>query len=1119
MIKKLCFLLLLVQWPLAAQQQQGTFAIDPPAFSENEEITITVSGVDPSVWGVSDVYLWAWYFKGNSTNATDSPTNGTWQDSDETQKMTANADGTFSYTLTPTAFYNDTDIGRMGMLVKAKDGTGDNKTQDHLVDVGTYQLALTAPSEPLTVLDAGTSLTVTATTTEAATFVLSANGTDIDSGTVPGTDYSFTVTNILESTDFELQATSNGETLTETFSVVVRPTVTEAPLPSGVQDGINLDAADPSTATLVLYAPGKEFVHLIGDMNDWSVQDDYLMNRDPATDRFWITLTDLVPRTNYGYQYLVDLDINVADPYSTTILDPFNDGFIDAETYPDLPAYPVGKTTQAVTLLRTGDPAFNWSAETLNFKKPDRDKLVIYELLIRDFDERHSFDAVRERLDYLEGLGVNAIELMPVNEFDGNESWGYNPAFHNALDKYYGTPEAFKTLIDECHKRGMAVILDVVYNHASGQHPYYRLWNTDNGGTGGQAAPDNPFFNPAPRHAYNVFNDFNHQSAATRAYVEQTLAHWITEYRVDGFRWDLTKGFTQNCTASDEGCTNTLQQDRIEVLKQYADVQWALDPDFYVIFEHLGVIAEEKEWADYRLDEGKGIMFWNKLTDPYNETTMGYHVGGQSDFSNVSYQVKGFDNPAAISYMESHDEERIMYKNLEFGNVQGSYSVKDLDTALERVAAAGAFLFLVPGPTMLWQFGELGYEVPIDFNGRTGNKPIRWEYLQDPDRKAIYDTWAKLIDLKKEAPIFTTVEFELDARAANGVKKLHLSHSGADADGISAVTVIGNFGMTTTSVDPEFQETGTWYNLMERNSPLEVSSPNMPMTLQPGEFRVFGNRPFVEADDLDSDGVPNAEDQCPDTPLGATVDVSGCTVFTLPSSNYTVSSESIACRGQESGSIHISFEAPLTYLLTASGPNGFERSETINTSEFSLTDLAAGAYSLCFSVDGETDYEQCFDMQLAQPEDLSVFSQLDTNNQELLLTLSGSKHYVVTLNGMAQQTQNESLKLSLQPGTNTVTVSTGLDCQGSFTETYFISSETHFYPNPVGNELSLYIGGNDAQVDLVMYNMAGSVVATQGYKVPPNRKIELPMAQYSRGQYLIKLVGPTTNKVLKVMKQ
>ena len=266
---------------------------------------------------------------------------------------------------------------------------------------------------------------------------------------------------------------------------------------------------------------------------------------------------------------------------------------------------------------------------------------------------------------------------MPVSEFDGNESWGYNPSFHMALDKYYGTKTAFKQLVDECHKRGIAVILDIVYNHATGQNPYYRMWNTDNGNYGGQASTDSPFFNQTPRHSFNVFNDFNHSQQATKDYVKRTTQYWIEEYKIDGFRWDLTKGFTQNCTASDDSCTSAMQADRVAVLKEYADYQWDVDPDFYVIFEHLGTNQEETEWVNYRLSEGKGIMMWSNLNPNYSETTMGYHDSNKSNFSWISYKNRGWTTPANIAYMESHDEERMMYRNINFGNENASYSTKN----------------------------------------------------------------------------------------------------------------------------------------------------------------------------------------------------------------------------------------------------------------------------------------------------------------------------------------------------------------------------------------------------------------------------------------------------------
>ena len=763
MHKTLLFLLF-IGTALTAQVQNVTFEVSPAIFQEDDEITITVSNVNPAAWGVTDIYLWAWSSDLNFTNEQDAPNNGTWSNSNEAHKLTNMGNGTYTITFVPTQFYGRTGIGSIGFLVKAKDGTGDKKSQDALYNVGQVEV----------------------------------------------------------------------------------PPVTEAPVPNGMLDGINLNPADPTKVTLVLYAPMKEFVYLIGDFNDWQKNDNYLLKKDSAKNRFWIELTGLTPEFDHKYQYLVDGTMRIADPYSTVILDESNDQFIDAVTYPNLPAYPAGKTSHAVTLLRTGEEAYNW--EVTDFEGPAKTDLVIYELLIRDFDALHSFDAVQARLDYLEDLGVNAIELMPVNEFDGNESWGYNPSFHMALDKYYGTSTAFKQFIDACHKRGIAVILDVVYNHASGQNPFYRMWNTSNGGYGGQASADSPFFNPVATHAYSVFNDFNHSKQATRDYVKRTSQYWIDEFHIDGFRWDLTKGFTQNCTASDEGCTGTYQADRVAVLKTYADYQWAMDPDFYIIFEHLGTNSEETEWVNYRLNEGKGIMMWSNLSGPYNESTMGYHDGGKSDFSWIDYKERNWTVPANVSYMESHDEERLMFKNLQYGNASGSYSIKNMSTALEREKIAGAFYFMVPGPKMIWQFGELGYEYSINTcpNGtisndcRTSNKPIKWDYVNDPERKALYDVWAKLIKLKEEESIFQTSDFTIDASKTSGLKTIKLTNEDDNAS-LKYLNVIGNFGVTSQSIDPGFQEPGIWYDLLNNNQELNVSNVNQLISLQPGEFRVYGN--------------------------------------------------------------------------------------------------------------------------------------------------------------------------------------------------------------------------------------------------------------------------------------
>ncbi|MAZ28329.1 MAG: alpha-amlyase [Cytophagaceae bacterium] len=851
MIKKLLLLFLLFSCTFIKAQ---TITVQPAEFDEDTEITLTLSGIDvASAWGTSDVYLWAWYYDLNDEYVGNSPQTGSnFGSSPETAKWTNNGDGTYSFVLTPDDFYATTGIGRVGFLAKSQNGA--NQTADFLFEVGSFEVDLVSPAQSTTIVTAGTSFNIQASSNLDADYELFANGASINaSAEALSYNYNYTVN---ENIQFELVVTQSGDDaqIIYDFNAYVDPAPAEAALPEGMEDGFNYDPTNPDEATFVLYAPKKEFVHIMGNFNgnDWSVDNTYLMNYDPATDRFWLTV-DLAANTETDllYQYLVEYEINIADPYSTTVLDPYNDPYIEASVYANIPAYPSGKTTEMVSYVQLDEAAYDWQVE--DFMPPAKDDLVIYELLIRDFDDAHSFQSIIDRLDYLENLGINAIELMPVQEFDGNISWGYNPAFHMALDKYYGTRNAFKSLIDACHARGIAVILDVVYNHATGQNPYFRLYNTSNGATSGTPAADSPAFNTSATHSYSVFNDFNHTKDLTKHYVERTATYWINEFNVDGFRWDLTKGFTQNCSGS-ETCTNAYNADRVAVLKEYADFQWEADDDFFVIFEHLGnggSLTEEQEWASYRNDEGKGIMLWDIQNHQYNEATMGYNSG--SNFNGISYEVKGYSNPAAVGYMESHDEERLMYKNLAYGNSNGAYNVKNESTALARMKAAGAFFFTVPGPKMIWQFGELGYDISIfscedgsipdpygDGSCKLSPKPDGWDYLSSPERMDIYNTWAKLIAYKHAEPIFSTDDFTIDAARNNGLKKIQLTDADAVTGKLKYVNIIGNFGVIEQVIDPQFQETGTWYNLMDGSS-ISVDNVNTGIMLQPGEYKMYGN--------------------------------------------------------------------------------------------------------------------------------------------------------------------------------------------------------------------------------------------------------------------------------------
>lgn len=880
-MKKITLLILILFSALNyAQIQDVTYTISPNPFEETNSITITFDGksIDESVWGVSNnaLYLWSWSFDSNLANQIDCPTNGDWTNSNEANRLTYNS-GSDEYTITftPTTFYSRTGLGRIGFLIKAKDGTGAKQSNDYLADVGLFQVSLTEPANSINILNSGSNLSVTATNTGGnADYVLKANGSTINSQSGISS-FSFTDTNITINKNYVLEVRVNGETKTKSFSVLIDPGSSFNIMPQNYPDGITY--LSDTKAVLVLYAPNKDFVYVAGSFNNWQPDATYAMKRDPSrNNKFWVTLTGLTSGRIETYQYwAVDKNpitnspalVKTADPYSTLVLSPFDDPSIPSSSYPGLPSYPTGQERE-VTVMQTAQTPYNW--QVTNFSKPKKEDLVIYEVLIRDFDADRNFQDIIDKISYFKNLNINAIQLMPVMEFEGNESWGYNTAFHMALDKFYGTEEKFKELVDTCHQNGIAVILDIALNHAFGRNPMVRLWMNDADNDGwGEPSSENPYFNETPKHSYNVGSDFDHSNSFTKVYTKRVVKHWIEEFNIDGFRWDLTKGFTQNCSANDEGCTNSYQQDRVDILKYYADYSWSLDETHYVIFEHLGSDNEEKEWANYRLNDAisKGIMMWGKMTDPYSQLTMGY--ANDSDFSRMGHKAHtGFNGKRVVGYAESHDEVRIMEKNQRFGNSSVGYDTQDLNTALSRIPALGAVTLTIPGPKMIWHFGELGMEnsiftcsngtlnLPDDAppNGDGGTpegdckldtKPQpQWtnNWLNDINRSPIYDAWSRINNLKINEPVF---EGDYNITSGSLTPRISIFTGDENTAGteLKNVIIIANFELTTTNVSPNFPYGGNWYDLMdESGSPVTIDGSTTSITLAPGEFKIYGNQ-------------------------------------------------------------------------------------------------------------------------------------------------------------------------------------------------------------------------------------------------------------------------------------
>ena len=605
----------------------------------------------------------------------------------------------------------------------------------------------------------------------------------------------------------KVMAKNTEETAIDSVYYFVRGNAVVESLPVGWKKGINYLADD--SVGLVLFAPYKDFVFAIGDFSEWRLDEKYLMKRTPDTQYYWVGIGGLTPGKEYIFQYYIDGDLRIADPYTEKTSDPI-DKFIDNVTYPALIDYPSDYTYNIASVFQTNQAIYTWKNE--NFEKPEKSKLIIYELLIRDFVAKHNYQTLIDTLDYLDSLGVNAIELMPFNEFEGNESWGYNPSFYFAPDKYYGPKNKLKEFIDSCHSRGIAVIMDMVLNHSYGQSPMVQMYFNK---TLGRPSADNPWYNEvSPNSTYSWGYDFNHESIYTEEFVDSVNSFWLEHYKVDGFRFDFTKGFTNT---PGDGWNYDIA--RINILKRMAIQIWEVDPDAYVILEHLAENSEEKNLADF------GMMLWGNMNYQYNEASMGY----SSDINGISYKSRSWAAPNLVGYMESHDEERLMYKNLQYGNSAEGYDIKYLYTALNRIELAANFFIPIPGPKMIWQFGELGYDYSIDYDCRVCNKPIRWDYFTS-NRKRLYYVFKSLNELKKKYDVFSTTNYTITQTSK--LKSLHLF------DDEMNVVILGNFDVTSQDINPQFPSTGDWYEYYTSDT-LTVNNTDDLINLKPGEYRLY----------------------------------------------------------------------------------------------------------------------------------------------------------------------------------------------------------------------------------------------------------------------------------------
>ncbi len=621
-----------------------------------------------------------------------------------------------------------------------------------------------------------------------------------------------------------------------------------ADYPGGIPKMGAVENADGSV-TFCLGAPGKNNVAIAGSWDNFSLDPSDAMNYQDYNGfrYFWTDINGLEKGKDYTYYYIVDGAIQVGDPYANLVLDPWNDQYISSDVFPDMPEYPSQAIENvAVAVYNSSMNDYDW--QVTDFKGVAQDDLIIYELLIRDFTGSEgralgngTVKGATEKLDYLCELGVNAIELMPIMEFSGNNSWGYNTNFYMAPDKAYGTPDDYKEFIDGAHSRGMAVILDIVPNQSDGIHPWYDMYTRNN----------TPFYNSSAPHAYSVLNDWNQDCEMVQQQWHDALAYWMTEYKVDGFRFDLVKGLGNNDSygttydaatntwgTPTESGTNKFNATRVARMKALREKMIEINPNAYFINENLAGAEEENEMAE------DGEINWANINYQACEYAMGYPT--YADLNRFYAPLDSRLWGSTVSYAESHDEERVAYKAVYYGTdgVKGNTGV-----ITKRLGSLAAQMLLTPGAHMIWQFEELGNSQTTK-NGSdndTSPKKVNWNMLNSADYKGLHDTYATLCGIRRnysnlfKEGVATTVDLkDWNARyisLVNDKTELYLIVNPA----VSGSTTI------PMPVNPEsgvtVDLTGSEYSLLAAGYDGAPTLSAEGITLPAGSFAVYGGEP------------------------------------------------------------------------------------------------------------------------------------------------------------------------------------------------------------------------------------------------------------------------------------
>ena len=239
----------------------------------------------------------------------------------------------------------------------------------------------------------------------------------------------------------------------------------------------------------------------------------------------------------------------------------------------------------------------------------------------------------------------------------------------------------------------------------------------------------------------------------------------------------------------------------------------------------------------------------------------------------------------------------------------------------------------------------------------------------------------------------------------------------------------------------------------------------------------------------------------------------------MPVSNFKIEATSATCIGNSDGLLNLSVEdASVDYTVTITGKDNVTITGDSKTA--SVSGLAKGTYTVCFKVDGQSSYEQCFDVVVGEPEKLNAFVSVDEDDKKVSITMSGSNVYNVEINGKRTTVSSGSFTTELNTGLSIIKVYTDLECQGSIEQEVFVSEDIHYYPNPTDNDVKVHVGGEDQQVKVSIFTTAGVLVYTQEQTIEDiTRKTEIDLSKQQTGTYVVVMESKTVRKTFKIIRE